>query len=787
MHFKKKYQTVRNVVFLLSFCCLLVALFGPYGYGRGIVIVSIKRLMKMQIALNIRGLCDIAEITLTKYTRHSQYMALLANYSIYMSCDKKGIFNFTKFAKYSHQYTSPQPSSLYLAIKESYCEIIYNTSNSDDFLFYYLFYDPDSNMTIIRIYDNTVDFSSADWDPKTTGTRVNEIDPFLVLDDTHSNFNSTIWMNYYTSNDKQYRYQMSAISPILNEDGTTKLLTGMSLDVTVFEELFKMEKINAKTYYAFIDTNGGVIFDSIHGAQSPKYLLPPSLPVYPALFELNDTFWKNVYEIAKRTGFEDISDFRFNETLYFVTLGAVRINHEITHYMVMVVDISDMFIRAFYSTTSIFIIVLFILFSIFVIVQYLNRKNIIRKEQKLNRQQIFNDGYRAYTGSIGKVINKLRELQLTLPEEIMLNKILDNSVTQLAQTKSRHFAVSTHTNCDCDFCRSIVLPPISLVSDMESNKKSFIAWKNISMPLCSGIETPLRMDWDVFEADPSKELVNLMIKIIYSNNLLFPEFDPDGLINFFYSFTPKLKNPVHCGHVIITLFNMLNGPFKNWILSRIDLLAIYFVAFIKDMKPISPAELTFLLPKDTDDKEVYKYAEVFINDYSVTQRNMKYILHFLHEYIPKPENPDPITDYFENIVLDILFSIIKENQCEIFGELNIRIESPEFSVHSDNNDKILFLKALLKWCDYCQYWEPEETRSKAFEFWNNSIFNADEMKDLYFVSKFHYSYAKEMVTPWVKIFSNFASFETLQKNLDKTISYWENQIDEHAHVAYQNF
>ena len=176
----------------------------------------------------------------------------------------------------------------------------------------------------------------------------------------------------------------------------------------------------------------------------------------------------------------------------------------------------------------------------------------------------------------------------------------------------------------------------------------------------------------------------------------------------------------------------------------------------------------------SNSKEVYEKA--FNDSYSITEDNIKTLYRIFIETVPVSEN-DKIFHYFWKGIKKILFSHMYSKQFELLGEIRVRVQSHEFSVHTDYYDRLLFMKSILKLCDLCDYWSSEYIMLKTLQIADNIFFSEEENKDKLFIATFHYEFTSKMVLPWISLFTGFKQLDDITENGTKTLEYWENLMN----------
>ncbi|OHT17180.1 hypothetical protein TRFO_41236 [Tritrichomonas foetus] len=177
-----------------------------------------------------------------------------------------------------------------------------------------------------------------------------------------------------------------------------------------------------------------------------------------------------------------------------------------------------------------------------------------------------------------------------------------------------------------------------------------------------------------------------------------------------------------------------------------------------------------------EEKNLKMHLTAFQDKKSAISRNIDFIINLLGIFLPTTSLDSPhihLIDYFKESLSEIMVDVQDSMQFELLGEFSCRVESNEFSVSSDPDDRMLFMKALIMLCHYCPYWSDVSTMVKATERLNYAVFGSNDNEN---IAEFHYEHASKIVAPWISVFMNFAQMEDVVENLDANINYWKNLI-----------
>lgn len=776
---KHRVIVIKNIALLLSFICLIIAIFVPWFITREKVSTTVNFLISQYINSYALKLSSSCKEMLTKFETISHFLALIMQNPGNIRCTPDGIPELIKFAKINFENISPKPIRLFIGHNGCFVEYGYYYNNSSQFDLIYIFRTGE-NSSEVRKYDQTVDFEN-NWDYKNTGTLMQEISyhPEL-MDSLADGKNDTFWSYRVTPYPGSDQYQMTSITPIRNSTGHTEFICGIAISTVAIASVLKVNDPPLHPYYAFLSIYNGVIFESEIGNQEVQGYRNNSTPIYPKLNEINNSFWSGVHEVIKEDydSYNQIFEYKDGDFMYLIYIEPIASKKEQTHKIVIALRYDEISSKSLGMASEILIgciCILAILFVVFMLLKKRNDRKTKRKLLKNSPLSMENEDFPMICGSIGRSISKLRQLQLTFPEDIMLNKVIDKSVAYLSEPESRSFAVFSNTNCQCEYCQN--LPKKEYLKPQLTNDKPFDSWCKLHRNSKHGVPAFIL---DEYAKDPAKKLVKLMIFIIQSEQILLPEFDPDALIMFMCNFAMTcIKDPSMTALQITTIYKLLHGPFRQWITNKYDLFVIYFCAFVKDVNYIditnsSPEEEEEL---NEDDEYIKKCMNVFADSYSTVEQNINLAQHLLNLFIPSTEECTMNIKVFNALISRVLFKVQKEKMFELYGEFHIRVGSPDFSIHSDCADRLLFTEAIIMFCSYSPYFEKEDTMIKMLEKGNSMIFNNEELEDPCFIAAYHYEFASQIVRRWLTVFSFFAPLNQINDQLKNNIEYWENQMN----------
>lgn len=583
--------------------------------------------------------------------------------------------------------------------------------------------------------------------------------------------------------------------------GNENLQVGILIAVDVFAELLVPIANAVEGRMVLLDRNNGVMIEDAVGVIEIVGIAEFAEPVYPKLDEFGSRFWSAVNEWWVTSGPDRVRSIEIDnvEYLFFETVVSPSVAD--AYRIVTVFPFGDTIANVFYMTSLVLVSTIVLLFLVVVAVLAISRKIKMTRQRKLVMEPFLSEcpvsGHKPFAGVLGNSIEKLRMLQLRFPEDATLNRVLDVVVSNLSKPKDKLWSVEAMPGPRCTgLCKFLVTPDPKV--EPMSAKRPFKAWAGIRTAICEGYPELGTLEFPIHRhlQDPIHQLLTLMVTILVKEELLFPQFDPDGLLMFMRkTATRYCKDNIHTAHLIFTLYYFLNNPFKNWIVNKLDLFVIYFAAFVYD------TDFTAVFDFDKDDEFSESTEEVwhdhsnenssesdseskaamnhlrlhmtaFNDDESILSRNVQLTLELFHEFIQINPN-DPISSFVETTVTDILFSIDNNKQFSLLGEFCVRSESSDFSVSNRLPDRILFMKALLKLCDFCQCYTRVDGSAEEQERWVQRILLNDDQSA---APSFHYDHARLIVAPWISQFVKFDRLTEVVNNFDHYLTHWKIQI-----------
>ena len=771
---KRKIGVVQQSVLLLEILVIFAALVIPFIAVRRVAANVSDFLLKEHLRTRAHGLSSGIGSKLSEVETLSEYLAAVNGETYLMRCEPNLIYYLVSFLTKIADHSTAAPARVVLSQPDYYSHIEGNSSNLE---LYVGFVDGD-NMTLKR-YNESASMLP-DFDYQNQGVFVRS----MSVTDYKENFfnasqNGTFWENVlYMGNDFPNRPHVDA-NTALFVNGRLQVIVSVSLWV---DQLMKGMQHSREPLvegkYALVDLSGRVLFESDMGVISPvvKYVNARPFLRYPTVGQLDDEIWNSAAPVLADLPDNTIGHFDVgvNEYIcisYPIVPRKVNTSHRV--YLVLAYDNAKekVYGSTVYTVSVTVVAVLPILF----VSLWLLQINESKKQERLRKERLDFSANRPEGSDLGvleKTIRRLRELELLFPEEVVLNKVVDAIVVHLTEKRYHQFG-------EC-----IVQPHRATVSTPANTKEPFGIWKYLSLRMFK-LEN-LEFDYDTYAAAPGPMLVKLFVTLLCKHQLIFKEIDPDALITFLVDFTDPtyIRNPVHTAHVLYLVHVLISGPFNYWISDKVELLALFFTAFVMDVKMdwesmrcVDDGQQEDAAYQSEHDAmvSIQKQNRVLTDDYFVVERNVEWVMSLLRvDVLLDPQ--DPVSGHFKSLVRELSFSLSDKMEFELLGEARVRVQSPRFSVQDDVDDRYLFMKCILKLCSYSAYLSKKEEMIKEIVASNIHIMTENELRDDVFVCAFHVEMASKIVRSWLSVFTNFNPLEDMVGNLEHTIKYWRNQL-----------
>ncbi|OHS96323.1 hypothetical protein TRFO_09949 [Tritrichomonas foetus] len=454
--FQRRLTVVKNFSHLLMFILFFLAIVIPWWITRDESLKSFKFLSAERVTMSSQGFANATQNLMMKYEIASELLASIASDPSICSCSREHIFNFIKFGETMNEVLSPRPYRFYLGNNyTASCQLEFDENDKKKFKLYMVF---PYNETIdqVRIFNETENFQNGDFDMFNGGI----FERFISQDE--SGFRYTVMHNqgYWSSSLALFGGQddprtMTSFYPVNFEPndapatlcGVTILNTDL---VSVYQELPSPEN----SRWLLLDENLRMIIDREHGALYPDSIESLN-PTYPYVENASNELWREASQYI-----DDLEDGKIlliviNDSVYHMIRRSIRTKAKLTFNFIMLFGLENFTLKVIIPTTHIIIGIIVVLGVVIFLISFIQIQNKHKRDSKLAKPLISEEVERILnSGSIGEVIYGLRQLEMSTPEEIMMNKVVDSVVCNIAKPSNRLFSVSTNTQTKtCEFCR----------------------------------------------------------------------------------------------------------------------------------------------------------------------------------------------------------------------------------------------------------------------------------------------------------------------------------------------
>jgi len=711
-----------------------------------------------------------------------QYVKMLFSSSSFLSkvtldppiirCDSLGIAQFIKHAKNTKNLLNPQLSMMFIYIQgNEFCQIIWE---SDDFLNYTL-----QNVIKINGTYYLKEFQSEeveiDYDPMNKGLIINIVDfdqiltGFMSYSSTH---HTNIRIPFLNSSNNVY----SILSDYSFKSQKSFGGIGFSLDNLYLS--IKNIAIFARCKYVILDDKNNVLIESNVGS-SLRGFDSFGNPMYPTLNSTGNPLWNAVNDCFFNVSSSTSSNFSYNDNLYFMVWVPVRIGKALLFKVLMVCN-ADLYVEtAFQDVTYVLVSYLVLVCCVVFVGSLINVKNIKRVKDKIKKKSetISNvpSQYHHGNGTISRVINKLRNLEITYPQELYLNKALDSVIVHLSQPRYQYFV--TKANINCPFCQHLTYYDPGIGYDISNGYSS---WSSITS--CYRIETKKLLSpnflYDFFAMSPELSFYRLIITILHNEKLLFPNLDPDEIVMFFIKYiTNFCTNVTETCQIVQTAFFLHKIAFHQIIYKKFEIFIILLTSSLC-YTDISKLEADVNIRRG-DDEAILRYErekKSMIDPFSITERIISLIVEHVQQSFVGLEQKDSFSVPFLSEFKSILRKTSDYNILDTIGEAGLRIESPDFSVTDGSYDRMMLICSIIIISKFSPYLSSTEIMLKTITPITNKFLSPEEILDPMNIAHLHKNHILNIVIPVVETFTNVIEINHFMNNLKNNLNYWNKQL-----------
>lgn len=564
---------------------------------------------------NINLFSKTIEESLLRFNTSSSLLTSYVDDPQFIKCDPNYINNFIQFTKVFQKINNDSPQFYFLAHLDNHCCLAHFLNDSENPLLQYLRINSQNNYQF-KSYPEYYSYSN-----------FSEDDGIYELPEYTSAYNaiynkSGFFLPDFSNNEPknsfikivQFKDQLSfAIFRLFSSlNGSFAGIGGISFSLNSFYDL--LSKLRQPPYhFAILTTDDHVILTdngisiNINSSNSSDLIFPS----FPTFSGMNDLFWNNICNHLTHS-INRTEEFTFNDSKYQIMSNNILFDNSIVLRLFLIGDVDSMRESALDTTTSIFLATFCAFLLSFSIGSFLLSKNHYRKKNQIAKQQLLSkkitEDCKYHFGPIHNSINTLRDLQLQNSLDTFLSRNLDEIITNLSEQKRYQFSIQHiqeitkpynseqsslsdyESISDEEHLINYLIPSPPLTPEttpfpetIHNNSTPFSKWSYYTMNLLGPYPDlgSINFPWDAHFHNPDRMLIILFANIIKREELYFPEFDPDSLIEFAFEIvTQCTQDSIRVAHVMFMLYYLITGPFNNWINRKIDKLIIIISAFV---------------------------------------------------------------------------------------------------------------------------------------------------------------------------------------------------------------
>lgn len=652
------------------------------------------------------------------------HLALLSERSDDLRCNKKLITTFIYYCSLTSGTNSYLTDFVLANKNESFCEYRYIGNGKYDI--YYTVGDK------LKIYDGRTSFDN--WDPSAEGDVLRNINYDEFYNDLTQGLNSPFWSDLSSVDYINEKY-LKFIYPFIDKNGNITTISAIGFNVrhltNFLTETFKnfhwmiyfeTQRSTNVTIYSLANNDKNlwnIVFKNMNGFNNETA----------TIIEINET---SSFSVMK-------NNLSMNGNTFQIFIGYER-EYEVKGLLMY--------------GSKLFLISLNIVIVICIFLFYLYNKIRNNTLKKLKVQVVIpglKDEKPVFLGKLGESIQIIHQIQLSYPDETLLNKILDSTISNLTEAQRHLFVERKKLDCDCELCK-LLFSNESVINE-DCTEIPFETWKAyFKANFYCDYST---LNWKEIDKNPKLFLVKYFINIITSKKLIFLEIDPDSFIKFLIEYVENYLTSYKLTISMIYYLNFLiQSNFNNWILNKEDLFILYFCG------------LTYFAKVEDDN-------DILNNSYFSYEFKINSILNLFFKNVPATKSE--FFAYFKATFKDIMYGMQDFNNFNLYGEICCRVESYKCSVQTNLEDLHLFMKGFLKLCSYSCFWSQNQVMLRCFKEFKTIMFDKSELDDYDFIKGFIHEFSSKIVLSWLRLFQNFAPLIDAEENLKKNMRYFENQ------------
>jgi len=735
--FNRRKNIILTLIGLFAFLTFVIGFTMPKNTTRKIAYSIVRDILEKRFRISCSAIINSTVSTFYSYETVSKYILSLSTETKMMNCSEESMRKFIEVSNSAIDILQPKISWTILSdFPTSLCFSSYDNASTDPTHFYYAV--PIGNGSLrLKQYDYPVHLEN--FDSINNGTS-------LYLCD---NFFNSIYSVVNNTNEPQWLFstfenQIHMVSVAHNWIGNN-LSSFAAVGFTIQELGKEMARIASKvsTDFLVITSSNQVVIDYTRGELNTHSFVPLSV--------FKDSFW----DIFK----DNISSSSYGQTFYFNNDSnsflffrkKFSYSNAISLTLFLVYNIDDEIAHSLYQPTLIYILcfcsIILVLFLLAAFQQWIHKQ----KEKKLKKlPKVYlstnsNQVSLPQVNILSSIISQVRQLELSYPEDNLLNKTLDNVAFNLSLSTKEMFAC--YSTCDCSFCSHLETKHNKSIETHDTS--SYSLWFRLLPEKLQSYDFSHDFVWRKHKDQPIQMFLKLLISIMKRENVLITRIDPDIILEFFHIFAREhIEYITYSSLILYKAHNIISSVFKNWIQSPMNVYIVIIVAIIRSVASC------YINPEEIIANSISLYEK--LTCFRTTKTSLQI--------------------YFENTFQEILFGTEKRNTMSILGEMRIRMESPDFSVQNHQSDRELFMKFVVFFSLFAPYYSSIDTMNESLKLTNQITFDEKEILDSKFVSEYHFEVSSKIVFDWIRLMKSFSPMKKEDSYLKQVIEFWSSKL-----------
>lgn len=728
---RSKYEISRRIIFTSAVVVVVASLIFMWLNSKRAASNTIVKIYEENMETHSEAMTLAISDYIKQLENPTRYLLELSYDPHLIDCSSDNIRNFVEYSRAVRSSSRIPIYYLFNGVKDgNFCAIswVNDRVSSSDFDMYYGVQDVSGKFEV-RKFDNVYDFNNFHFDDGvvTDFPIIDHIYPSLLdqsvsegsltyIKDASARNSSLILDTQYINIEDSLRWSSTCVS-----------FTNFISYITAIADSISCS-------YMILTPLNEILIDSF-GTEDTNLSLSH-------VNESNNELWIEFNNQTMNLTNENTTRLMYNDKLYLVKVSNVSYKGVTKMRIILVLPLSEPLDRINFQVSLIFVISSLLLYLIFFIrklcIQYFERvkQRKIANTTELNKS----NGYSNATGFLLETVHGLWTVKEKYPDHPGLNNLAYDIIKNL--TQPRDVLLSP---VDDDV--TIPEPPLSV------NYKPFLNWMNTYSPFFeSSFDSSLDFDFKYFSIDTNLKLLKLLACIISKHRLYIDVIDPDFFLLFASDFLKDLVDcPITAASRVWLLFQFITDPLNGWIIREIDLFILV---------------ISVLTVRTKHDDNVYTYRG---STEFKREKAFRDIWTLFTNYIPYCDDDSEFTKYFKTVYYDMYIATGNNGVFDLIGDFLLVIESPDFKPTENILHNHVFMKALIKLCDYSIYFTDKETMINFVNEWKERSPYLSKFNDTT-VMEFHVNVMEKIVSPLLNGFINISPLGSGKRSYYRTFT-----------------